>query len=158
IDALPALIESRLRRWGWDFSFLTPDGFARLCARCDADEAAREQATNQAALSWCHFGKNPVTHKGAERAAFRAELRGMTPEMTPEDGERAYPRCVAEYYMKPMIGSAIPEVSPDEEAQLCMAVDELQRLASRETLPAPNLPKDLSPSHECESECRIAVE
>src|SRR5262245_43833168 len=38
IEAIPRLIESRFRRWGWDLSILNRDDFARLCDRCKADE------------------------------------------------------------------------------------------------------------------------
>jgi hypothetical protein len=134
IEAFPGLIENRFHRWGWDLSILTPEGFARLCERCKADQEARERAVDEVAVSWRTLGKNLATHHGADRAAFAAEQRGVKPTMTPEEGERAYHQRVEELWMKPMIGHAVPEVSLDEHDQLCSAVNELERLARREWL------------------------
>jgi hypothetical protein len=135
IEAIPGLIENRLRRWGWDFSVLTPEVFPRLCERFKADEEARERAIYEAAISWCDYGKNPVTHRGAKNAAFRAEQRDVEPTMPRKKGERAYHQRVEEWYMKPMIGQVRPDVTRDEHDQLCRAVTELERLARREWLP-----------------------
>jgi hypothetical protein len=134
IETIPALIESRFRRWGWDLTILTHDGFYRHAARWKADQQAREEAVEQAAVSWRTRGKKLAPHHGADRVAFRAEQRGIKPTMKPEDGERAYHQGVNELCMKPMIGQTIPEVTLDEHDQLCSAVDELDRLARREHL------------------------
>ena len=139
IDAIPGLIESRLRQWGWDLSILTPEGSRTPVRRCKADEEARTRALEEAAVSWRTPGKDLKPNRRADDLAFGAEQRGIKPmpTMPPEDAERAYHQRNEEYCMKLMIGQVIPQVTPDEHDQLCRAVTELAMLASREWSPTP---------------------
>jgi hypothetical protein len=129
IDALPEKIETRLQRWGWDF-VLADDGMKRVIERLKAHEETKWRAFLDAALSW-RVGRSVEPHSGADDWADEAERLGITPTMTPEEGERVIWDRHREWYATPVLAETEPNVSNEEHGELAAAVDKLVRLFDR---------------------------
>jgi hypothetical protein len=137
IEPIRELIENRLTMWGWDHLLLNRDDFAIVESRCIAEGELRRDALLDTAASWRLFGKNLSRNDRADELAREAELKEIKPSMTPEEGERLYPRRYKEWYLAPSIGKQIPSVLYAQHARLGETIDELEKHFRRETLPAP---------------------
>lgn len=146
------MIKSLLKHWGWSKSVLTGVGFARITEHCERQQH-RHDAILEAAASWRLKGKQLTENPGADRFAHEAELKFITPSMTPKQGERTYPKRIQEWYMTPSMADAIPELSIPKHGELCDAIDELEKHFRRETMPPP-----FSAEPKCAEDWRGAVE
>jgi hypothetical protein len=99
------------------------------------------------------LGKNLTENPCADEFAREAELKFIAPSMTPEEGEKAYPQRIEEWYMTPSMADAIPERSIPKHGQLCDAIDELEKHFRRETMPPP-----FSAEPKCAEDWRATVE
>jgi hypothetical protein len=137
VEPIIVLIENHLTSWEWDLSFLRACQFDRIRECCAAKQETRYDALLDAAASWRLFGKDLGQHHRADELALRAEQKEIKPSMTPEEGERLYPRRDKEWYFAPSMGWKIPSLTYKEHAQLCDAIDELEKYFHRATLPSP---------------------
>ena len=135
IDAIPELIDVRLRGWGWIF-VRRPDAMKHIHQRLKAHEETKRYPCLDAALSW-RLGKNVTRHEGADALADEAEALGIQPTMTPEEGEKSIWVRHRAWFICPALAAEIPKLSLEEHGRLANAVDELERLFKREIVPTP---------------------
>jgi hypothetical protein len=129
IDAISEMIETRVRRWGWDY-ILTHDGMDRIGERLKSYEETKYHPFLDAFLS-SHLEQNTTPDEIPAWLEDEAERCGVSPTMTPEDGARVLPERKRNWWMTPALAGAIPSVSTEEHQRFLRSIREMERLVQR---------------------------
>ncbi|APW58787.1 hypothetical protein [Paludisphaera borealis] len=125
IDRLPDMVGRRFQNWGWTYA-LTTDGLQEIRDRLKAHREATYFPLLDAAFSW-RLGINVAKHDGADKLADEAEMLGIKPTMTAEEGEKVIWDRHRIWFVTPALAEKAPILSLEEHAQLVEVVDELVR-------------------------------
>jgi hypothetical protein len=129
IDVIGETIRKHFLRWGWKY-LLMPSGQDEVTARLQAHFSTKYRDLLDAAYSW-RSGSNLRNHEAADHLANEAEMLGIEPSMTPEEGERVVWDRHRDWYMSPILGPSIPFVTAEEHSALREAFEKLSSYHAR---------------------------
>src|SRR5262249_26038398 len=109
----------------WAYA-LTPDGLHEIRERLRVHRESTYLPLLDAALSW-RLGRKVARHEAADDLAGKAEMLGIKPTMTPEEGENVIWDRHRVWFTTPALAGKVPTVSPEEHGELGEVVDELER-------------------------------